>query len=252
MHVQQPAAMRFVLPLAVAAIATATVTAHAQPPPEFAAARAEPAPASSTAHAEPAPASVPGLGVPIAFAVNVPFAWPWSLAFSAWVGVDEHHAIRANYARYRGPLWAIIPNMLESDGPEEGDTPPDFGHTMDVSVGWVYYPRRVLDGATLEVGALLRLNRLRDRIDSKNVASEEQFTNVYGARALAGWTWRLSDWWFLSTGIGASAGYERGREKKFLGYDFSHNAMDIIREGPVSRVALSVEAYLRVGLAFGQ
>jgi hypothetical protein len=62
----------------------------------------------------------------------------------------------------------------------------------------------------------------------------------------------LSDCWFLATGIGASAGYERGREKKFLGYDFSHDAMQIVREGPVSRLALSVEAYLRVGLAFGQ
>lgn len=242
--------MRFVLILAVAALATATVTARAQPRPALATAGADRAPASGTAHAEPAPASESHLSVPIAVAVNVPFAWPWSFAASAWAGVDEHHAIRANYARYHGPLWAVIPNMLESEGLEEGEIPPDFGHTTDVSVGWVYYPRCVLDGATLEVGALLRHNHLRDRIDSKNVASEEQFTNVYGARALAGWTWRLSDVWFLSTGIGASAGYERGREKKFLGYDFSHGAMDIVREGSVSRVALSVEAYLRVGLAF--
>src|SRR4051812_7465704 len=46
---------------------------------------------------------------PIAVAVNLPVAWPWSVGASAWVGVDEHHAIRANFARYRGPLWQIIP-----------------------------------------------------------------------------------------------------------------------------------------------
>lgn len=239
--------MRFVLPVAFAAIAAATVTAHAQQPPEFV--RAQQAQASD--HAEPAAPAKPGLGVPIAFAVNVPFAWAWSLAFSSWVGLDEHHAVRANYARYRGPLWQIIPNALGSEGPEDGDLPPDFGHTTDVGVGWVYFPRRVLDGATLEVGALLRVNRLRDRIDSMNVASEEKHTNVYGVHGLAGWTWRLSDW-FLALSVGASAGYERGREKVFVGYDFSHTDPEIIQARHVSRVAWSGEAYLRIGVAFGQ
>jgi hypothetical protein len=248
-HVQQQLLMRrFVLPLVFAVIATGT--ARAEPGPPWGIPRLEPAPPSAAARAEPTP---PGLGVPIAFASNVPFAWPWSLAFSGWVGVDEHHAIRANYARYRGPVWAFIAGNFESDGLEEGDVPPDFGHTTDLSVGWVYFPRRVLDGATLEAGALLRLNRLRDRIDSKNVASEEQFTNVYGVRGLAGWTWRVSDWWFIALSVGASAGYERGREKKFIGYGRNNgDFMEIIQAGRLSRVAWSGEAYLRVGLAFGQ
>ena len=246
-----------VLLLAFAALAAgAAGAAGAEPGPPWGIPRADPPPSSGTARAQPSPPSNPapdsGPGLPIAFAANVPFVWSWSLAFSAWVGMGDHHAIRANYARYRGPLWQIISNMLESEGLEEGDIPPDFGHTTDLSVGWAYYPRRVLDGATLEVSALLRLNRLRDRIDSMNVASEEQLTNVYGVRALVGWTWRLSDWCFLALSVGASAGYERGREKVFVGYDFSHNPPDLIREGRVARVALSREAYLRVGWAFGQ
>jgi hypothetical protein len=243
--------MRFVLPFAVAAIAAATVTVHAAPPPEIAKALTEAGAASGTT---PALASGPDLAVPIAFASNVPLAWPWSVGVSAWVGVDDHHAIRANFARYRGPIWLPIAAAFSGEGSdlEEGDIPPDFGHTTDASLGWVTYPRRVLDGATIEVGALLRLNRLRDRIDSKNVASEEQFTNVYGARALIGWTWRLGRWWFLATSIGASAGYERGREKVFVGYDAAHGNMEIIREGRVSRVAVSAEAYLRIGLVIGQ
>jgi len=244
-----------VLLLAFAALAALAGAARADPGPPWGIPRADPSPSSGAARAQQAPPSNPGPGpgpgVPIAFAVNVPFAWSWSLAFSAWVGIDDHHAIRANYARYRGPLWAIIRNSIEGDL-EEGDIPHDVGHTTDLSVGWAYYPRRVLDGATLEVSALLRLNRLRGRIDSMTPAIEEQFTNVYGARAFVGWTWRLSDWWFLALSVGASAGYERGREKVFVGYDFSHNPPDIIREGCVSRVALSGEAYLRVGMAFGQ
>ncbi|HEY6176057.1 MAG TPA: hypothetical protein VIX73_16500 [Kofleriaceae bacterium] len=237
---------RLVLSLAFAA--TVTGTARAESPP------------SGVPHVEPrsdaasAAQPEPSLAVPIAFAINNPLAWHWSLAFSGWVGVNDHHAIRANFARYRGPLWDIIPNVFAGEGSDldEGDIPPDFGQTTDVSLGWVYFPRRVLDGATFEIGGLLRLNRLRDRIDRMNVASEEQFTNVYGARALIGWTWRISDWWFLALGAGASAGYERGREKVFLGYDFSKSPSDVIREGRVSRVAASLEAYLRVGLAFGQ
>src|SRR5262245_34047801 len=100
--------MRFVPPFTVAAIAAATVAAHAGPPPELARSLAEATPA-------PALASGPTLAVPIAFAVNVPFAWPWSLAFSGWVGVDAHHAIRANYARYRGPLLDILSSLYDSE-----------------------------------------------------------------------------------------------------------------------------------------
>lgn len=209
--------------------------------------------ATGTARAEPAPPTEPPVGRPIALAINVPVAWHWSLGASAWVGLDQHHAIRANFARYRGPLWQIIPNLLEADGEDDeaGSIPPEFGATTDLGLGWVYYPRRVLDGASLEVGALVRVNRLRDRIDDKNVADNEQFTNVYSARVLAGWTWRLSDWWFLATSLGGSAGYERGRQKSFAGY--SHDPfMAIIKNERVSRADVSVEAYLRVGLAFGQ
>jgi hypothetical protein len=204
--------------------------------------------ASGTARAEQDPASEPGIGRPIAIAVNSPQAWPWSVAFSAWVGLDRHNAIRANYARYRGPLAEFVLGRLLSDGLEEGDVPPDFGQTTDLSIGWAYYPKRVLDGVWVEVGALCRLNRLRSQIDSANMASEEQFTNVYSSRLLLGWTLRVSDWWFFSTGIGASVGYERGREKKVLGYDRG----PITSDARVSRSDRSVEAYLRVGVAFGQ
>jgi hypothetical protein len=223
--------MRLALPLALAVIAT------------------------GTAHAEQAGPAEPGPGQPIALAINAPLAWKWSVAASAWVGWDAHHAIRANFARYRGPLWRIIPAIVESDGDdgEEGTVAPDFGATTDLGLGWVYYPRRVLDGATVEVGALVRLARLRDRIDDHNMAYEGRDTNLYSGRILVGWTWRLSDWWFLATGIGASLGYERGKQKAFAGYDTSGGTFtELSTTSRVSRPDVSVEAYLRIGMAFGQ
>lgn len=234
--VQSEVTMRRLLPLVLAVIATGT--AHAQP-----------------ASAVSAPvATEPAASRPFALAINMPVTWRRSVGASAWVGWDEHHAIRANFARYRGPLWPLIPALLESDNDEvDGRANPDFGHTTDLSLGWVYYPRRVLDGATVEAGALLRLNHLRDDIDAQNRADEELFTNVYSARVLIGWTWRLSDWWFVATSVGASAGYEHGRQKSFVGYDSTPgHFMTITKDERVSRLNASLEAYLRIGLAFGQ
>jgi hypothetical protein len=193
----------------------------------------------------------PGPGQPVAVAVNVlPVALDTMMAVTAWVGLDAHQAIRANVARYRGSLLGSIAAALDGDGdgPEEGDLPPDFGATTDVSVGWSYYPRRVLDGAAIETEVLTRFDRRRDRIDGQNMASEEHHTNVYGGRVLASWTWRLSDWWFLAVGVGGAFGYERGREKVFVGYS---STGEITRSGPVSRGYASLESYVRLGMAFG-
>jgi hypothetical protein len=45
----------------------------------------------------------------------------------------------------------------------------------------------------------------------------------------------------------------RGREKAFVGYDFSGSKVtDITRNARVSRPDASVEAYLRIGMIFGQ
>jgi len=214
--------------------------------------------AVGTAHAEQAPSAASAesaIARPIAVAINNPLGWRWSLGASAWVGWDEHHAIRANFARYRGPLSTMIVAALEADHAfeDEDALEPDFGHTTDLSLGWAYYPRRVLDGAMVEIGVLCRFHRLRDRIDDHNMAKEERHTNIYGGRVLVGWTLRLSDWWFIAPAIGGALGYERGREKTFVGYDTSGGmSREIINNARVSRPDVSVEAYLRVGLAFGQ
>jgi len=203
---------------------------------------------TSTAHAEPAE---PVTHWPVAVGVNLPLIWSRSFAASAWGRLDEHYAVRANVARYRGPLLARTLSSIYSDGDDGTGAAPDFGHTTDASLGLVYYPRRTLEGVSLEVGVLCRFNRLRDRIDDDNVAGELHRTNVYSARVLAGWTGHFTDSWFLAVGLGGSLGYERGRERVFVDYDQSGGFHEIFRDGRVSRADASVEAYLRVGFEFG-
>ena len=210
--------------------------------------------ATRSAHAAPTPAEETPAGVPIAVAVNLPLTWLWSsFGASAWVGLGGHHAIRADLARYLGWASRILPFGPVGNGEREaGQIPPDFGQTTDLSVGWAYFPRRVLDGFSLEVGAQGRFNRTRSYIDSQNVAKEQHHTNVYSGHALVGWTFRLSDWWYLGASAGASLGYEHGREQT-VGYVLSNNRnMEVITYDRVSRANVAFEGSLRVGVAFGQ
>jgi hypothetical protein len=204
--------------------------------------------ATGTARAEQARPADAGRGQPFALAVNVLPVAPDAFAVSAWVGRDAHNAIRANVARYRGPLWLRVLAPIFSDG-EDGDVAPDFGSTTDLGLGWVYYPRRLLDGVSVEAGVLCRFDRQRNYVDDQNASAEEHHTNAYSGRFLVGWTWRLSEAWFLATAAGGALGYDRGREKAFAGVD-DHG--DVSRSRPVSRVSVSLESYVRLGMAFGQ
>jgi hypothetical protein len=204
--------------------------------------------ATATARAEQARPGEPG-PQPFALAVNVLPVAPDAFAVSAWVGRDAHSAIRANVARYRGPLWLRVLAPAFSDGEEDGSVAPDSGSTTDLGLGWVYYPRRLLDGASVEAGVLCRFDRQRNDVDEQGAAAEDHHTNVYSGRFLVRWTWRLSGRWFVATAAGGALGYERGREKTYVGVD-SHG--DVSRSGPVSRVSVSLESYVRLGMAFGQ
>jgi hypothetical protein len=199
--------------------------------------------ATGTARAEQAS------GQPFALAVNVLPVDSDAIAASAWVGWDGHHAIRANVARYRGPAWLRVLAPVFGDGEADSVVAPDFGQTTDLGLGWVYYPRRVLDGASIEAGVLGRFDRRRSYVDDRNVAAEEHHTNGYGGRVLAGWTWRLSDWWFVATAVGGALGYEHGRDKTYVGADAHGDVSKTVRG---SRLAPSFESYVRIGLAFGQ
>jgi hypothetical protein len=199
------------------------------------------APEAVSARAEPAPTGTAGDPNPrFALAANIPLAWVYSWSSSGWVALDNHQAIRVNVARHGAfpDIWADYEKLK-----------PDFGATTDVGAAWVYYPRHVLDGASLEAGLLCRIRHTRDDIDDDNVASSYRHTNAYGGRALAGWTWRPDGTFFIAFAVGGSLGYERGTEKTFAGYD--DHGVPMTARSRVSRPDLAAEAYLRWGWAFG-
>lgn len=184
--------------------------------------------------------------VQVAFGTNLPFLWKDgdTVAASLYVGMSEHHAIRANVASYKshGPMVgdAIGGILFNSDGSEASFG----GRTTDLGIGWVYYPRSLWDGLMLEAGAL---RRARDvSVDDSNRTPERvaTTTTVYAARAMIGWSWLLGRHVFIATGVGLSVGHESGSET----LETEYPAMTT-REH-VSRVDVSAEAYLRMGAAF--
>jgi len=204
-------------------------SARAEPP-----AASEPAPASAVKH------------VPVAFGTNLPILWKDAdtLAASLYVGLSQHHAIRANIASYKShdPVVsdAIGAILFDSDGSESSHG----GRTTDVGIGWVYYRRSLWDGFMFEAGALRRARDVSVHDSNRTPERVTTRTTVYAARAMIGWSWLLNRRVFLATGVGLSVGHESGAE--ILGTDHDQT---MTRES-VSRVDVTGEAYLRIGAAF--
>jgi hypothetical protein len=207
--------------------------------------------AAGSARAEQPRGSGPDLAaavrhVPIAIGTNLPLLWEDadSIAASLYVGASDHHAIRANVASYKphGPVVAdaIVGLLFDGDGSEASES----GRTTDVGIGWVYYPRSLWSGFTVEAGAL---RRARDvRVHDSNMTPERVTTRttIYAARAMVGWSWSLGRHMFIATGLGLSVGRESGTE--ILEVDYNRMTT---REN-VLRVDVTAESYLRIGAMF--
>ena len=90
-----------------------------------------------------------GISERFAIAVNEPFFWAAGfVGVSAYVGVEPHHAIRANVARY--PAFGT--QAVAAIAAPSGGTPGDRGGYFDIGVGWQWYPRELWNGPTLEGG----------------------------------------------------------------------------------------------------
>jgi hypothetical protein len=177
----------------------------------------------------------------LALAVNSPLSWFGSdaLAVSAYVGFTVRQAIRINLARYENwsdfdEVRSGITTLGESEGPQRS------GHFTDVSVGWMYFPRRLWSGSMFELGALGRDKdiSLGPSFDSEKVVTTR--TTTIAGRALAGWSVLLGGRVFLSASFGFSVGYERGSETV---EDYS--TMTVTRS--VGRVDPSLEGFVRIG-----
>jgi hypothetical protein len=190
--------------------------------------------------ARPIPTPAPSLGLrdlpDFAIGVNTPIGWfqddRRSLGASLYVGIGDHHAIRGNIARYEHqPLGAYHP---ESEGTY-------IGELNDVGIGWVFYPRQLWQGLTLEAG-LLRRDRDIEEGDSFGGYAATK-TRTYAGRAMIGWS-AHHKYMFIAAAVGLSAGRERGTEIVFEEVQMD----DSLRRG-VNRMQVDGEVYLRIGFA---
>lgn len=233
-NVQCCARMRPIVLSLVWIVAVAASSASAQPAQfaiEQSPASALPPPIEPAAGRASSPPSREADAPRFALAVSVPALWIWSFAASGWVAIDRHNAVRVNVARYLSPAWEVLPAYLYSEGYSGGIT-----RFTDVSAGWVYYPRRLLSGLTLEAGALLRFREPDSDLRPR--------TQAFAGRGLIGWTWRLDDAsFFVTASVGASLGYERGPPPDYV--------PPMNQASRTARLDASLEWYLRWGFAFG-
>jgi hypothetical protein len=194
--------------------------------------------ASAASHVHPAS------HVHVALGINNPLSWAFGGGFGAslYVGAGEHHAIRANVARYDS--HSSTASALLALGNSDGDEVGHSGHTIDVGIGWVYYVERPWSGWTFELGVLRRARDLRT--DDENASPEIVATRTtsYAGRAMVGWTWLMSDHVFLAVSTGISAGHESRTES-------SERYLDtrMVRTH-VSRSDAQAEGLLRLGVAW--
>jgi len=174
----------------------------------------------------------------VALGVNSPFSWRNGEAVggSLYLGFGDHHAIRVNGARYdyRPPLFP---------GPLAEDAPSYSGHTSDIGLGWVYYPRRSWSGVTLELGVLRRArdHRLVESEDPNVLATR---TTTYAGRAMVGWTWLIARHAFVAVSAGISVGHESGTETTERYPDFMKVRTQVSRED------VTGEGLLRLGVTW--
>lgn len=180
---------------------------------------------------------------PMAFAVNSPLSWigGTSVAGSLYARVAAHQAVRINVASYEyGTPGVVVAGLLGEEDEGQYD-----GRLLDVGVGWMYFPRRVWDGPTLEAGLLRRSGVTHVQDENAMYEVVDRDTELYAARALVGWSWHVADSAMISFAVGASSGYEVGTETD----QERMNTAPVKHD--VGQWKTGFEGYLRFGWTFG-
>ena len=222
--------MRYFASLILLAVSS---TAFAQPPSEQPSSLPQPATADRT----------------YAVAINEPIGWKsgFAVAGSVYGRVAPHQAVRINAAMYdyNGNVPGELINSLAG-----GDGARNTGRLIDVGAGWQYFPRRVFDGPTVEVGLLHRTldTRVEDEWDHPGDVSRDG--QEIAAHALLGWSWMIQNRVFIALAMGASKGYAYGTETT------REMAFPTEPQTPMSHHfgewTTGFESYLRFGVAFGE
>jgi hypothetical protein len=186
---------------------------------------------------------------PIAIAVNAPSSWADGSAYAGtgYVGLGKRHGVRINLASYA--YTDTMPGLVAALGANGIET--DYsGRIRDVSVGWQYFSRRLWDGWSIELDALVRS---RDtRLDESFWASSirDHDTTTYAGRLMVGRSWLIADRVFIALSLGLSRGLEKGTETTWRVDDVGNMTTEFSTKR-VNRDVVSGEGFLRFGVAFG-
>jgi hypothetical protein len=184
-----------------------------------------------------------------AVAINEPLGWTngFAVAGSIYGRVAPHQAVRINAARYgfHGNLAGDVINIVAG-----GDGARHTGRLIDVGAGWVYFPRRVFDGPSIELGMLHRTLDARVEAEWETPGDVSRDGQEIAAHALLGWSWTIRNRVFISFAMGASKGYVWGSETT------REMAFPTEPQTPMTHHfaewTTGFEGYLRFGVAFGQ
>jgi len=183
----------------------------------------------------------------IAIAVNSPISWGiggGGFGISGWAGLTEHQAIRANVASYGAGYYPVAMLAAVSSGAPPDEDCSATGTISDVGASWVYFPRKVYSGLSLEVGALRR-STTKAVLGCDLAASFDttRHSVTYAGRAMIGWSWMLGDHAFIAIAVGAAKGVERGHVDQRQSDD---SPLETVR---VDQWTPTFESYLRFGAA---
>lgn len=198
-----------------------------------AAARAQPAPEAN----EPTvSAARPEIGVSLSF--NIPIMWLGD-AFGASISWGwGRQALRLNVATYVPWAGGGAAALFGAEDEESSD-----GGVTDVGIGWMFYPRRLWSGATIELGGIGRFRDTSSSPDDADPARSQTHTMTIAGRGLVGWSWLFGDHVYLSVAAGLSVGYETGTER-------AETAPDRMTTSDIGRVAVAPEGFMRLGFAW--
>jgi hypothetical protein len=178
-----------------------------------------------------------------AIAVNEPLFWANKIiGVSAYVAVDQHHALRVNVANYTAPGTQLSALFAAPSG----GTPINGGGYFDVGFGWQWYLDGLWRGPTFELGVLWRADHRRfpDSFDTMPEFEVERDARGVLARGLVGWSWLFYDRLFIMAAAGSALGYERGTELVTLD-DYTTRYTR-----PSPSLVATLEGYARVGWTF--
>jgi hypothetical protein len=170
----------------------------------------------------------------LAIAVNEPAGWTQlTFGISAYTALTPHQALRANFTTHQPEnAFDLIPVDLSG-----GDDGSHAGYIRDFSVGWMWFPRRVYDGPSIEFDALVRLRHQVDMGDGDTITTD---ATTIGGRTTIGWSWRLYKRFFISAAFGASAGHRRGNV-----------TTDMTNEAALPDTETALEGFVRFGVLAG-